>query len=82
MENFTMAELGVFIGVIGGVTTTLILTIQKSRCETISCCGMKCVRNLPAVEKKKTQGPETPVPSPVPSPAGTPRDEGEIVPLA
>ena len=38
MENFTLAELGVFLGVLGGVLTSLILTIQKSKCETINCC--------------------------------------------
>ena len=46
MDNFTMAELGVFCGVLGGVITSLILTIQKSKCETISCCGAKCKRKI------------------------------------
>ena len=31
MENFTMAELGVFLGVVGGVLTSLIFSIQKSK---------------------------------------------------
>ena len=44
MENFTLAELGVFLGVLGGVLTSLILTIQKSKCETINCCGVRCKR--------------------------------------
>ena len=44
MENFTLAELGVFLGVLGGVLTSLILTIQKSKCETINCCGVSCKR--------------------------------------
>lgn len=44
MNNFTMAELGVFIGVLGGVLTSIILTVQKSKCETIDCCGIKCKR--------------------------------------
>jgi hypothetical protein len=46
MNDFTMAELGVFCGVLGGVLTSLILTIQKSKCETISCCGAQCKRTL------------------------------------
>jgi len=46
MENFTIAELGVFLGVLGGVMTSLILTFQKSKCETISCCGLKCRRKV------------------------------------
>jgi hypothetical protein len=46
MENFTLAELGVFCGVLGGVLTSLILTFQKSKCETINCCGVKCKRKV------------------------------------
>jgi len=60
MNDFTMAELGVFCGVIGGVITSLILTVQKSRCEQISCCGVKCKRKL-----KETTG-DTPVSPPQP----------------
>ena len=51
MENFTMAELGVFIGVLGGVVTSIILTFQKSKCETIACCGVHCKRKLKEGEK-------------------------------
>jgi hypothetical protein len=47
MENFTMAELGVFLGVVGGVLTSLIFSIQNSRCDEISCCGIKCHRKIP-----------------------------------
>lgn len=63
-----MAELGVFIGVLGGVLTSLILTIQKSKCETISCCGAKCKRKV----ETKTANPPTPPP---PAPVGA-DDEG------
>jgi hypothetical protein len=55
-----MAELGVFIGVIGGVVTSLVLTVQKSKCETIHCCGVKCKRKI---DKTK---PATPTPEPEP----------------
>jgi glyoxylate carboligase len=48
MDDFTMAELGVFIGVLGGVVTSLILTFQKSKCETIECCCIKCKRLTPS----------------------------------
>ena len=47
MQDFTMAEFGVFLGVIGGVITSLILTLQKSRCETINCLCIKCKRKVP-----------------------------------
>ena len=46
MENFTMAELGVFIGVLGGVLTSIILTVQKSKCKTVNCCGISCERQI------------------------------------
>jgi hypothetical protein len=46
MEPFTLAELGLFIGTIGGCITTLIFALQKSRCETINCCGVHCKRKI------------------------------------
>jgi hypothetical protein len=56
MEDFTMAEFGVFLGVIGGVLTSLILTVQKSRCKNIKCCGMECQREI----KEKPPTPPAP----------------------
>ena len=50
MEDFTMAELGVFLGVVGGILTTLILTMQKSKCSEVSLCCLKCKR--PVVDLK------------------------------
>jgi hypothetical protein len=46
MESFTLAELGLFIGSIGTVITGLIFALQKSRCENINCCGIKCKRKI------------------------------------
>ena len=63
MNDFTMAELGVFCGVLGGVVTSLILTIQKSKCETISCCGAKCKRKI---EKPPAPAPIGDLPEPNP----------------
>ena len=54
-----MAELGVFLGVLGGVLTSLILTIQKSKCKNIKCCGIECVRD-PKLETNKSN----PIPEP------------------
>lgn len=65
MQNYTLAEMGVFIGVLGGVLTTLILTVQKSKCETIDCCGVKCKRKI---EKEQDMGKpkEKIIPPPIP----------------
>jgi hypothetical protein len=51
MENFTLAELGLFIGSIGTVITGLIFALQKSRCEHINCCGIKCKRKIKEDDK-------------------------------
>lgn len=45
MEEFTLAELGVFLGVIGSIMTSLLLTIFKSKCKKIKCCGCECMRD-------------------------------------
>ena len=47
MESFTLIELGVFLGVVGGIITSILLTIQKSKCEKIKCCGLECNRKVP-----------------------------------
>jgi hypothetical protein len=46
MDNFTISDLGLFIGTLGGVLTGLIFALQKSRCETINCCGIRCKRKI------------------------------------
>ena len=59
MEDFTMAELGVFLGVLGGILTSLLLTVQKSKCSKIGCCGAECIRDPKF--KSQTPDPESPV---------------------
>ena len=54
MENFTLAELGVFLGVVGGIITSLLLTFQKSKCKRIKMCGCECDRD----PKVRTPEPE------------------------
>ena len=44
MEDFTLSELGVFLGVVGGIVTSILLTIQKSKCDKINCCCIQCHR--------------------------------------
>ena len=45
MKEFTMSELGVFLGVVGGILTSILLTVQKRKCTTIKCCGCHCDRD-------------------------------------
>ena len=40
-----MSDLGVFLGVVGGILTSILLTIQKSKCKNIKCCGCECDRD-------------------------------------
>ena len=46
MENFTLAELGLFVATLSGAIVSLIFALQKSKCETINCCGIKCKRKV------------------------------------
>ena len=57
METFTLAELGVFIGILGSVITTFLLTCQKSKCETINlrkCICQRIIRETPAIVDEET----------------------------
>jgi hypothetical protein len=49
-----MAELGVFLGVLGGVMTSLILTVQKSKCNKVKCCGCEIDRKVKDVVSPPT----------------------------
>ena len=66
-----MAELGVFIGILGSVITTLCLTIQKSKCETIDLKRCMCSRVIeppPKVSVPPEPLPQVPEPEPEPEP--------------
>ena len=54
METFTLSDLGVFLGVVGGI----VLTIQKSKCKNIKCCGCECDRD-PTLPDPKPESEET-----------------------
>ena len=45
MQDFTIGDLGVFIGTIGGVVTGILIVLQKSKCKNIKCCGTQCDRD-------------------------------------
>ncbi len=46
MQDFTIGDLGVFIGTIGGVITSILIVLQKSKCKKISCCGCNVEREV------------------------------------
>lgn len=53
MQDFTIGDLGVFIGTIGGVVTSILIVLQKSRCKKIKCCGIDCDREISKEKEKK-----------------------------
>lgn len=55
MQEFTLADLGVFLGVVGGILTSILLTIQKSKCKKIKCCGAECDRKIKYNEKAELE---------------------------
>ena len=59
MENFTLSELGLFVATLSGAIVSLIFALQKSKCETINCCGIKCKRKIK--EPEAGQGTKPPV---------------------
>ena len=55
--QFTLSDLGVFLGVVGGIMTSILLTVQKSKCKKIKCCGCECDRDPTlATDKAKLAG--------------------------
>ena len=60
MKEFTLSELGVFLGVVGGIVTSVLLTIQKSKCKNIKCCGCECDRDptLPSASPSEVEEPQ------------------------
>ena len=51
MQDFTIGDLGVFIGTIGGVVTSILVILQKSKCIKLDFCGCHCIREIDEVKK-------------------------------
>ena len=62
LENFTLEELMIFTVSILGALGGLLTVIFKSKCKTIDCCCIKCVRDVDAIikEEKIMKGLQTP----------------------
>ena len=65
MENFTLSELGLFVATLSGAIVSLIFAVQKSKCSSINCCGIKCERKIPDAPPNPPADP--PVVPPVPA---------------
>lgn len=55
MSGFTIGDLGVFIGTLGGVITSILIVLQKSKCRKINCCCFSCEREIDITEPPKDQ---------------------------
>ena len=53
LENFTLEELMIFTVSILGALGGLLTVIFKSKCKTIDCCCIKCVRDVDAIIKEE-----------------------------
>jgi len=49
MDDFSIDQLMLFIGGILGSIGALLLVIQKSKCEEVNCCCLRCKRNVQAI---------------------------------
>ena len=74
MDNYNLSEIGILIGVVSTSIIGIFLALQKSKCEEINCCCLRCKRNVQAIideERLKLTG----------HTGQTPRKEEDIVKL-
>ena len=53
MQDFTIGDLGVFIGTIGGVITSILVIIQKSKCIKLDFLCCHCIRDINELKKEE-----------------------------
>tara|TARA_R110000824_G_scaffold53444_3_gene147962 strand:+ start:605 stop:964 length:360 start_codon:yes stop_codon:yes gene_type:complete len=63
LGSFTIGDLGVFIGTLGGVITSILIVLQKSHCIRIKFCCWECDRDVKEIELE-----DKPTPKPKPKP--------------
>ena len=72
---FTIGDLGVFIGTLGGVITSILIVLQKSHCKKIKFLCWECERNDPLEDPERPPvNPNPPNPNPNPNPNPPPPD--------
>lgn len=49
LDEFNLTELGVFIAGVFASLGALLVVIQKSKCEQVNCCCIKCKRRVDLV---------------------------------
>ena len=59
LSDYTIGDLGVFIGTIGSVVTGILIVMQKSRCNKIKLCGCECDREPKKDKEEEKIIPET-----------------------
>tara|TARA_R110002020_G_scaffold268_6_gene1431 strand:- start:100 stop:453 length:354 start_codon:yes stop_codon:yes gene_type:complete len=86
LGSFTIGDLGVFIGTLGGVITSILIVLQKSHCKKIKFCCWECDRDIseiesedkPKLKPKPKPPPLLPLPSvPEPEPEPEPEPAGD-----
>jgi hypothetical protein len=77
MNDFTIGDLGVFIGTIGGVVTSILIILQKSRCKKLKCCGCEVERDPKQLGDRDPNG--DPIPKPTKAKPKAPPPELEYV---
>jgi len=81
LGSFTIGDLGVFIGTLGGVITSILIVLQKSHCKKIKLCCLECERNDPTADDPEQPSPTPPTPTILPpAPAPEPEPEPEPAP--
>ena len=54
MEKYSLADVGILITTISGAVVLILGALQKSKCKTIDCCCLKCIRE-PALKTDPSQ---------------------------
>lgn len=49
LDEFNLTELGVFIAGVFASIGALLVVLQKSKCQKINCCCLKCERDVKAI---------------------------------
>jgi len=80
LGSFTIGDLGVFIGTLGGVITSILIVLQKSHCIKIKFCCWECDRDIAEIERENNPTPPKPKKMKGAEATGESNDEEALVP--